>query len=43
MVRKKKNSWRMCIDYRGLNSITKFDSFLLPRIDEALDAFAGST
>ena len=33
----------MCVDYRRLNSITKFDCFLLPRLDEALDAFSGST
>lgn len=33
----------MCIDYRQLNSITKFDCFLLPRLDKALDAFAGAT
>ena len=42
MVKKKDGSWRMCVDYRRLNSHTKFDSFPLPRLDEALDAFAGS-
>ena len=42
MVRKKDNSWRMCVDYRRVNSITRKDSFPLPRIDEALDALAGS-
>jgi len=25
------------IDYRGLNSVTKSDNFLLPRIDDILD------
>ena len=43
MVRKKDGSWRMCVDYRRLNSVTKFDWFPLPRLDEALDAFSGST
>ena len=33
----------MCVDYRRLNLITKFDCFPLPRLDEALDAFAGAT
>ena len=30
------------MDYRRLNSVTKFDCFPLSRLDEALDAFAGS-
>ena len=33
----------MCVDYRRLNSVTKFDCFQLPRLDESLDAFAGAT
>ena len=33
----------MCVDYRRLNSVTKFDCFLLPRLDEALESFAGAT
>ena len=43
MVNKKDGSWRMCIDYRRLNRSTKFDRCQLPRLDEALDAFAGFT
>ena len=39
MVKKKNGSWRMCVDYRRLNTVTKFDYFPLPRLDEALDAF----
>ena len=42
-VRKKYGGWQMCVDYRRLNFLTKFDCFTLPRIDEALDAFAGAT
>ena len=33
----------MCGDYRRINKSTKFDCFPLSRLDEALDAFAGST
>ena len=42
-VRKKDGGWRMCVDYRRLNFVTKFDCFPLPRLDKALDAFAGAT
>ena len=41
MVKKKDGSWRMCVDYRRVNAATKYDCFLLPRLDEALDAIAG--
>jgi len=42
LVRKKDGSWRFCVDYRKLNSITIQDTYPLPRIDESLDALAGS-
>ena len=38
MAWKKDGSWRFCIDYRCLNSVTKKDAYLLPRIDDTLDA-----
>ena len=37
MVKKADNSWRMCIDYRLVNAVTKKDAYPLPRIDTILD------
>ena len=42
LVRKKDQSWRFCVDYRKLNAVTLQDAYPLPRIDESLDALAGS-
>ena len=43
LVRKKDSSWRFCIDFRKLNDLTVKDAYPLPRIDDCLDALAGST
>lgn len=44
MVNKKKSpKMRFCVDYRPLNSVTKKDSYPLPRIDESLDLVSGSS
>ena len=37
MVRKRDGTDRFCVDYRELNSVTKADTFPLPRIDDLLD------
>ena len=36
-AKKKDGSLRLCVDYRGLNKITKKNRYPLPRIDELLD------
>jgi len=42
MVRKQDGSWRFCVDYRKVNSVTKRDAYPLPRIDATLDSLAGA-
>ena len=42
MVRKKDGSIHFCIDFRQLNSATRFDSYPLPRVNEVLDTLSGS-
>ncbi|GFV35106.1 hypothetical protein TNCV_1853231 [Trichonephila clavipes] len=42
LVRKKDGSWRFCVDYRKLNSVTKKDVYPLPRIDDTFDCLKGA-
>jgi len=42
LVKKKDGSLRFCVDYWRLNSVTYNDSYLLPLIDNCLNALSGS-
>ena len=43
LVKKKDSTWRMCVDYRDLNSkTTNVDPYLIPRIDDTIDALGGA-
>ena len=42
LIPKKDGSYRFCIDYRKLNSVTKKDVYPLPRIDDILDTLSGA-
>jgi transposase InsO family protein len=42
-ARKKDGTYRMCIDYRGLNAISVKNAYPLPRIDHLLDQLHGAT
>jgi hypothetical protein len=42
LVKKKDGSWRHCIDYRALNSVTKKDAYPLPDIATSFDTLQGA-
>ena len=37
LVPKKDGSLRFCLDFRKLNSISKFDPYLMPRVDDLVE------
>ena len=42
-VKKKDESWRMCVYCRKLNEKTVKHAYTIPRIDDNLDALSGAT
>jgi len=42
MVRKKEGTYRFCVDYRKVNSVSKKDAFPVPDIHDALDHLRGA-
>lgn len=42
IVDKKNGKFRMCVDYRNLNKVTKRDTYPLPRIKAMLELFGGA-
>ena len=43
LVKKPDGTWRFCVDYRKLNSVTKMDLYPIPNIEAALSKLRGAT
>ena len=42
LVKKKDNTWRLCVDYRKVNEMTVKDIFPIPLIEDLMDELGGS-
>ena len=42
LVPKMDSTWRLCVDFRKLNEVSKPDPFPMPRVDELLDTIGNS-
>ncbi|KAL1224617.1 putative mitochondrial protein [Cardamine amara subsp. amara] len=42
LVKKKDGTWRLCVDYRGLNGLTVKERFPIPLIEDLMDELGGS-
>ena len=43
LIPKKDGTWRLCIDYRKLNTVTKTEYWPMPNMQEIFDEFSGSS